>query len=177
MRLFVALLLSEEMKDALCESQKKLQARAHSGNFSRRENLHLTLAFLGDCPPSAIPRIRRAMESAAGTAESFSLTLDRMGRFRRPGADLWWAGIKKQPALTRLAENLQQTLRAAGFSLEERPFAAHLTVARQVDAPGLRPEEVSLTAASQTIRSMSLMESTRVNGVLTYREILSVPLD
>ena len=176
MRLFVALLLSEEMKDALCESQQALREHARGGNFSRRENLHLTLAFLGDCPPSAIPRIRRAMETAAGTAEPFSLALERMGRFRR-GADLWWAGVKKQPALTNLAVNLQAALRSGGFPLEDRPFAAHLTLARQVDAPGLRPEELLLPAASQQIRAMSLMESTRVKGELTYREILSVPLD
>ena len=177
MRLFVALLLSEEMKDALCESQQALREHARGGNFSRRENLHLTLAFLGDCPPSAVPRIRRAMETAAGTAEPFSLALERMGRFRRGGADLWWAGVKKQPALTNLAVNLQAALRSGGFPLEDRPFAAHLTLARQVDAPGLRPEELLLPAASQQIRAMSLMESTRVKGVLTYREILSVPLD
>ena len=39
---------------------------------------------------------------------------------------------------------LFHALRSEGFSLEERPFAAHLTLARQVDAPGLRPEEIPL---------------------------------
>ena len=99
MRLFVALLLTGEMKDALCQAQAKLKALARSGNFSRRENLHLTLAFLGECPPSAVHRIRRAMTAAAEAAGPFPMTLDRLGRFRRPGADLWWAGVKRQETL------------------------------------------------------------------------------
>jgi len=176
MRLFVALLLTGEMKDALCQAQAKLKALARSGNFSRRENLHLTLAFLGECPPSAVHRIRRAMTAAAEAAGPFPMTLDRLGRFRRPGADLWWAGVKRQETLTRLAQDLQRQLRQEGFSLEERPFAAHLTLARQVEAPGLRPEDIPLAPHTQQVCAMSLMESTRVNGVLTYREILSVPL-
>lgn len=177
MRLFVALLLSEKMKDALCESGDELRRRACRGNFSRRENLHLTLAFLGDCPPSALSRIRRAMSAAAENTSPFALTLEKLGRFRRPGADLWWAGVHRQPALTRLAEDLQERLRQEGFAIEDRPFAAHLTIARQVDAPGLRPEDIALAAVSQRISAMSLMESSRINGVLTYREIFSVSLD
>ena len=177
MRLFIALLLTDAMKDALCQSRDILRERSRSGNFSRRENLHLTLAFLGDCPPSALPRIRRSMAAAGERTEPFTLKLEKMGRFRRPGADLWWAGVSRQPALTRLAEELRGELRQAGFAIEDRPFAAHLTVARQVDAPGLRPEDITLAAVSQSISAMSLMESTRINGVLTYREIFSVPLD
>ena len=176
MRLFVALQLREEMKDALCTAQDALYDRARSGNFSRRENLHMTLAFLGDCPLSAVSRIRRAMEQAGQSVQPFALSLGRMGRFRRGGSDLWWAGVQRQPALEKLAQNLQNALRGEGFTLEERPFAAHLTLARQVDAPGLRPEEIPLERCTQWVSEMSLMESTRVQGVLTYREILSVKL-
>lgn len=176
MRLFVALQLSEEMKDALCRAQDALWDRSRGGNFSRRENLHMTLAFLGECPPSAVSRIRRAMEQTGQGAKAFSLALGRMGRFRRGGSELWWAGVQRQPALEQLAQTLQNALRAEGFMLEERSFAAHLTLARQVDAPGLRPEDISLEKCSQTVTHMSLMESTRVKGVLTYREIISVKL-
>lgn len=176
MRLFVALLLSEEMKDVLCQSQTELRNHARSGNFSRRENLHLTLAFLGDCPPSAVARIRRAMNGAAAESSPFSITLRGLGRFRRPGADLWWAGLEKEIALTHLADSLRRELKGEGLTLDEKPFSPHLTLARQVDAPGLRPEDIPQERVSQPVVSMSLMESTRVNGVLTYREILSVSL-
>ncbi len=176
MRLFVALQLSEEMKDALCAAQDALYDCSRGGNFSRRENLHMTLAFLGECPPSSVSRIRRAMEQTGQSAQPFSLTLGRMGRFRRGGSDLWWAGVQRQPALEKLALDLQNALRSEGFALEERSFAAHLTLARQVDAPNLRPEEIPLAKCTQKVAQMSLMESTRVGGVLTYREIFSVKL-
>lgn len=176
MRLFIALLLTDEVKDALCRGREQLRIRARSGNFSRRENLHLTLAFLGELPPTALPKLRRAMERAGRDAVPFALTLDGMGKFRRPGADLWWAGVKKEPALADLALSLRRALAEEGFPTEERSFAAHLTVARQVDAPGLKPKDIRLPAAGQSVTGMSLMESTREKGILVYREIFSVPL-
>lgn len=176
MRLFIALLLSEEMKDALCRAREDLRGRARSGNFSRRENLHLTLAFLGELPPSALPKLRRAMTRTGEAAAPFDLTLDGMGRFRRPGADLWWAGVKKEPALPELAAALGRALREEGFALEDRPFAAHLTIARQVDAPCVTPGDIRLPAVRQRVERISLMESTRVKGVLTYTEKISAAL-
>ena len=48
MRLFVAILLSEPVKDMLMQTIRQLQSAVLDGRFSRRENLHLTLAFLGE---------------------------------------------------------------------------------------------------------------------------------
>jgi len=47
MRLFIAINFNEKIKDRLCEMQGQLKAQTYAGNFSRRENLHLTLVFLG----------------------------------------------------------------------------------------------------------------------------------
>lgn len=176
MRLFVALRLTEELQDALCAGMDRLRRQARRGRFSRRENLHLTLAFLGDVPVSRLPAVRGAMEAAARGAEPFALRLAGAGRFRREGGDVWWAGVEREQALLDLAAALAVRLRAAGFPLEARDFSPHLTLARQVDAPGLRPEELALPAAAQPVTGMSLMESSRPGGVLTYREIFSVPL-
>ena len=48
MRLFVAILLSEPVKDMLMQTIRQLQPAVLDGRFSHRENLHLTLAFLGE---------------------------------------------------------------------------------------------------------------------------------
>ena len=50
MRLFVALCLSDGMKDALLAAQDALYDRGVRGNYTPEENLHLTLAFIGEYP-------------------------------------------------------------------------------------------------------------------------------
>lgn len=110
----------------------------------RRETLHLTLAFLGDVPAQRIDAARRAADGIA--AVPFTLTIDRLGFW--PRNHILWAGGPEsisRPSLTALADALGERLRAVGFRLEDRPFAAHVTLLRDADcasAPALaRPVE------------------------------------
>ena len=50
MRLFVAICMSDGMKDALLDAQNALYDRGVRGRFTPEENMHLTLAFIGDYP-------------------------------------------------------------------------------------------------------------------------------
>ncbi len=171
MRLFIALLFPDEVKDALLDAAEDLRRNAERGVFSRRENFHLTLAFLGeqrDPKPAG-----RAMEAAVGAP--FSLRLDRPGRFRRDGGDIWWVGLKDSPPLTALHRRLSEALAREGFEVENRPFRPHVTLGRQVvlTDPGFRPSVPPLTIHA---RELCLMRSDRVSGVLTYTCICKVEM-
>ncbi len=50
MRLFIAIPLSDTMKDALTAVQDEMYDNGVRGNFTSRENMHLTLAFIGEYP-------------------------------------------------------------------------------------------------------------------------------
>lgn len=91
----------------------------------RRETLHLTLAFLGDIPAQRINVARNAADGIA--AAPFVLPLDHLGYW--PRNRILWAGGDCLPLAT-LADALGRNLRAAGFRLEDRPFAAHVTLLR-----------------------------------------------
>ena len=65
MRLFIAILLSDEMKDALTEAQNELYDRGVRGNYTPEENMHLTLAFIGEYPDAA--PVLDALSAVAGT--------------------------------------------------------------------------------------------------------------
>ncbi len=169
-RLFYAILLPEDILDALCAAQDALRERAVQGNFSRRENLHLTLAFLGETENLA--GARRGAERLPGGP--FPLRLQGAGSFRQNGGRLFWAGVRQSRPLQSLQEKLAQNLRAEGFRLEERPFRPHLTLARQVDVlPEFDPKAfaASIPALEMRVQAVSLMQSQRIRGVLTYREI------
>lgn len=101
------------------------------------ENLHLTLAFLGATPPE---RLRTAVEAARAVMfEPHTVRLDRAGHWAR-SAVVFAAPAETPPALQALATNLRSGLAAAGFVLEDRAFAPHVTLIRKaVAARDLRP--------------------------------------
>lgn len=160
MRLFVAINFSPEIKAALLRAQARLRSLCAGGNFSRPENLHLTLAFIGETE-----RLSDAREAVAECGGPFELSLSGLGRF----GELYWCGIAENPRLTALARELRDALTRRGFKLEAREFSPHITIARRVRADG--SVDFDVPPASMTVGRISLMSSERINGKLTYTEV------
>lgn len=161
MRLFIAIRFSEEIQRTLREATDELRAQSVSGNYTRPENLHLTLAFIGESNETG--KLRRVLDGL--DAAPFSFSVSGAGRF----GDTWWVGVERAPALIKLADELRQKLLAAGFELDTKPFKPHITIARQVAAEGAVSLNVPQT--SMTVSRISLMKSERLNGRLTYTEV------
>ena len=164
MRLFIAIHFSEEIKSTLLQGIRDLRGQASRGNFTRPENLHMTLAFIGET--ENVAAVRKAMNQ--WKVKPFPLTIGGSGRF----GDLWWAGTEKNPALFDLAEGLKESLREEGFAIEKRPFKPHITLARQVEAH--QPIRLNIPKTTMTVDHMSLMRSDRIGGKLVYTEIYRV---
>lgn len=97
------------------------------GRAMKTGTLHLTLAFVGEIDDDRLPELLTA--AAAVEGERFDLILDRLGWWRHNR--ILWAGCGHTPAaLSALADGLAGRLRVAGFPVERRPFAAHLTLLR-----------------------------------------------
>jgi 2'-5' RNA ligase len=125
-------------------------------------NLHLTLAFLGDVAVDRSGVAKRVAAGIRGTA--FELALDRLGSFRRAGVG--WAGPTRiPPSLAGLQSALDGALRAAGFDLEERAFAAHLTLARKLARP--LPAMAIEPGVAWRVERFVLVESARESGRYT----------
>lgn len=170
MRLFIAINFGEEELDSFEAARERLRAQAGRANYSRRENLHLTLAFLGEQPGSRLPELEDAMLAASAGAEEFEIRFERAGRFRREDGDICWLGAARSRPLLELQSRLAGELKERGFALETRKFSPHLTLARRVfgrDDPELTlPEPVTAR-----VRGMSLMLSERKGGLLSYTEL------
>ena len=174
MRLFIGINFSEETRAGLVELQNELRVKSKGGNFTLPENLHLTLAFLGDCN-DAVGKVLQAVMDAV-IFDSFDIHIDHLGHFKRTGGDptsgagqaLWWAGLAECKSLTNLHSNLTKALTVAGFTLETRKYNPHITLARQVITT---EQPRSVPAITETITFIDLIQSTRVNGKLTYTAI------
>ena len=163
MRLFIAIELSDEIKTALVEAQNAMYDRGVRGSFSPEENLHLTLAFIGDYPAS------EPVLDALSTLRfsPFPLNLDGLGCF----GDLWWAGVKESPALAALARRVRRALAEGEIPFDRKRFAPHITLLRRAtkSAAGLR-----LSPAGMTVQRVSLMRSDRGRNGMIYTELGSV---
>ncbi|MEA5038483.1 MAG: RNA 2',3'-cyclic phosphodiesterase [Clostridiaceae bacterium] len=161
MRLFIAILFSPDIKSSLLRAVSDLRMQSETGVFSRPENLHLTLAFLGEIHDAAAAL--QAMEAAGGTP--FSLATEGCGRF----GELWWAGVRENPALSALARRLRRELDVRQVPYDHKPFHPHITLARQIASAS--PIRLSIPERNMTVSHLSLMKSERLQGRLTYTEI------
>ena len=176
MGLFVALKLSEPVLDRLSKTTRELKTHAVSGRFSHRENLHLTLAFIGET--TNVSGAKQALSQIS--APEFEMTIAGGGRFKRDGGDIVWAGVEKNRSLEQLAAQVQALLRKKGFVLQERPFAAHLTLGREVILEpdfDLRAFFAGQDHCTMQVERVSLMKSERISGKLVYTEIAFVGLN
>ena len=113
MRLFIAINLPYAMKDSLINMQNALYDRGVRGNYTSEENLHLTLAFIGEYPDAET--VLDALSSVS--FRPFELSLEGMGSF----GDLWWAGMRESVPLTAVARRIRRALaeNRAGACLHE----------------------------------------------------------
>lgn len=166
MRLFIAIRLSDTVKDSLIQMQNALYDRGVRGNYTPEENLHLTLAFIGEYP-DAQP-VLDALSSV--TFRPFELSLEGMGRF----GDLWWAGMRESAPLQAAVRRIRRALAESSIPFDKKRFRAHITLIRKAsgDLPGLSP-----SPASMTVDTISLMRSDRGRNGMIYTELGTVEAD
>ncbi len=130
MRLFVAIELPDDVKDALTALRTEGSARR-----TKRDQLHLTLRFIGDgiAQPQFVA-IKQALADVK--AAPFAMQFRGVGQFPngRKSARVLWAGIAPNPALDALQAQIETALGNTGLEPEDRPFSAHITLAR-LDPP------------------------------------------
>ena len=168
-RLFAALVPAAAVREQLARAAAGL---GHRGVAVPPANLHLTLAFLGAVAEDRVAVAAAALETGAGFPP-FTLRLERVGHWRRAGV-LWCAPRETPPELTALAGALHAALRGAGFELEARPFAAHLTLARKVSH--YRGQDHLPQPVSWPVAEARLMASRTLPGGATYHTVRAVAL-
>ena len=131
MRLFIALDLSPSLCASLTGVQDAFRRAGIHGNYSPAENLHLTLAFIGEVP-SPDPVVE-ALQTVSFTP--FPLELQGVGAFR----DSWWGAVRESAPLHALVRRIRRALQHAGIPFDNKSFRPHITLVRRPVAPGKAP--------------------------------------
>lgn len=163
MRLFIG--VKTGIEDELCELQRQLKT-AGSGHFTRTENLHLTLKFLGELSPSAVDGLCEAMSEI----KSMPMTLQCNGLqvFGKSGiVSAKIAGDTQE--LKMLHEKLETALEKRGYEREQRQYRPHITLVRRFKPFGhFDVSALACASAAFQVKELILFESRRDAGQLVY---------
>ena len=164
MRLFISIQFTDPMIDALEAFQSRLKASGVEGYFAARENLHLTLAFIGDYgEPDAVMDVIESVPF-----EPMTMKLHGMGNF----GELYWAGIEQNAGLENYVKRLRRALVEHKIPYDRKRFYPHITVVRKAIFHGrtILPE-VEPPQGEMVIEHISLMRSERGKHGMIYTEI------
>jgi len=168
-RLFCALQLPEDALDAVAAWQAEHLRRPR---VVPRENLHVTLAFLGSRPVDEVPAIAGELRAAAAEAGEVVLRPERYRETRSVGMI---ACEDVTGAATALAERLGEALERLGaYRREARPWLPHVTVIRFREREGVVLPSPNIRSIS-VVRS-ALYRSTPGPGGVRYEELESAAL-
>jgi len=184
-RIFIAINLPKEIKEKLLNYQNywpEVPAK-----WTKPENLHITLIFLGYVREEEIPKILEIVKETAQKYNSFSINLNKI-YYGPPGKmppRMVWTEGERIKVLTNLKSDLEKSLinSEIRFDSDNREFRPHITLARirtwefkQIE-PEERPkiqEEISLTFP---VNSIEVMESELKRGGAEYTILESASLD
>jgi len=131
-RLFIAINLPENVRKRLAEWQGKWNLDSKYINWVRKENIHITLVFIGYVDDDETYKICKIVREMARRHESFHLDLEKIitGPPDKTPRMFWVEGEKSQE-LANLQNDLENALNiGTGYKKEIRPFRPHITLAR-----------------------------------------------
>lgn len=143
MRAFIALPLADPAIDALIRVQSTLP----TGRPVPEDNLHLTLAYLGDTPEDVLEILHDLLGAARLPAPE--IAFNGLGTFAEMERGLTFAAVTPNDTLTALQAKTAQLARQAGADLPRRRFRPHVTLTRANRQPK-GPARDRLVAAIST---------------------------
>jgi 2'-5' RNA ligase len=185
-RVFCAIDLSVGVRASLMRQIKRLRESVpHAqASWSREENIHLTLKFLGEIQTSRLSDLSNAAARAVAHSPPFQITLEETGVFPGHGTPrVLWIGIKDESGkLAEFHSRLEEAYAREGFTREERPFHPHLTIARLRKPQGARAlaaahKEMSFEPAALAVAELLVIRSELSAAGSRYTVISRHPLD
>ena len=179
MRVFIAIHFPKEVQMVLYQRVQDLKKASIRGRFTRNENMHLTLAFLGEIASERVEEVIKIMNQVASEHTSFEMKLGGLGKFASRGEGLYWCGIEENEALKVLQHKLVRCLKESEFSVDDNPFKPHITLARRcilaVDIEEKMFSEEKPPTSMKVVK-INLMKSEHIEGKLTYSSLGEVSL-
>lgn len=131
-RTFVALMVPDSWIAYVQGIARDLAGRSSGLSWVRAENAHFTVRFLGDLDDDQVARARASVRRSGSGLPAPVARLGRLGAFPRPERPrVLWVGLAQGgPEAEAIATAVNDGLERDGFGVPDKPFRAHLTLAR-----------------------------------------------
>jgi 2'-5' RNA ligase len=186
MRVFVALPLPGNFRKSLCEKTAALRSAHLEFRWTPEENLHVTLAFMGELDEAGVRLLTETAGNAAAGTGPISLCSSRLMTFpkRGPAAVLALGFDRGHGEIAGLADRIETGLeridaegRYSFRPRERRPFVGHLTIARRGRRPiVLAGEEFTPIQMTAEISKVVVFQSELRREGAVYTPLAEFPL-
>lgn len=184
MRCFVAVPLPEPVRGLLLRVQEALTRAEDEVKWVERENLHLSLKFLGEVTEEQVSRLTELLNAEAARWPKLRLSYGGIGAFPERGAPrIVWAGATGDlEKLAGLAVAIERAAEAVGVPREGRPFVAHVTLGRIRSLRNLKrfqalvDNQRRVPLGEAVVEKVVLYRSTLTPKGPIYEELVGFPL-
>jgi len=176
-RLFVGIALPTDLRNRLAVVSSGLPG----ARWIDRENLHMTLCFMGQVDDPMVDDIDLALSTVRGPAFDFSISgIATFGRGHQ--VHTLWAKVEADPALQALQAKIETAMRNLGLPIEGRKFTPHITLARTKRAQSSKIAEWlqtggGLIAGPVRVDSFVLFRSHLGSGAAHYEVLREYDLE
>jgi len=176
-RLFVGLALPQDLRNRLAMVSSGLPG----ARWIDRENLHMTLCFMGQVEDPQAEDVDLALSGVRGAAFDFSISgISTFGRGHQ--IHTLWAKVEADPKLMALQAKIEQAMRNLGLPIEGRKFTPHITLARTKAAQSSKIAQWlqtggGLTAGPVHVDSFVLFRSHLGSGAPHYEVLREYDLE
>ncbi len=174
-RLFIALLIPNEIRTQLINQCKKIVADYYSYNWEKEEKIHLTLKFIGDFKEELLPQLMKEI-GFIQSLKSLDCEINKLGFFyKNDEPKILWANLKTENRIFKVVEELNSKLEKFDVKTDNRNFKAHLTLLRLKKHPGelfiKAIEESILEKLNFNSSQIALIKSTLTKQGSIYKEL------
>lgn len=180
-RSFIAIDLSESIHQEIAQvistlSQQLMQQSSQIEKAVRwipKNNIHITLHFLGDVKKSIIEEINKQLNLTISQIPSFNIQIGGLGVFPKPAKPrVIWVGIHPSKELEELYQEISNTINRFGLRTDNRQFQGHITIARVKEADSRIHKAISSTIVQLNNELSYNIIEMKVHQVHFYKSVL-----
>lgn len=173
MRVFIGYEFDNEVKEYLSNIQSIIKPGTVKGDYTRFHNFHLTTKYLGNVSDEEVDTLIDIIDEVCEQIDTFDIKINGLGSFDKKFSSIMWVGILSgKESLMKVFHKIERKTVEAGFEKEHRKYRPHITLGKKiVFSKHSSTEYIPSYDESIHINKITLFESDRIDGVLTYTPI------
>ncbi|MBK1812798.1 RNA 2',3'-cyclic phosphodiesterase [Clostridium sp. YIM B02505] len=177
MRVYIAIDFEENIKNYFDNITSHIKNHCSEGSFTEKYNFHMTIRFIGEADDLQIAKIKEVLDEVSLKINSFELSVNKLGIFKRKKTNILWAGVEENPIISELHKDITTLLKEYKLPFYDKVFMPHITLGRRVELMEHCTDLDNLIQFERInipVKALSLMASKEIDGKLNGVPIYKV---